>query len=239
MSALRVFVGYDFRATQAYRVCVRSLLAHASVPVDVQPLVLPHLQACGYYRRPMRCDVRGNLWDDISGAPMSTEFAISRFLVPKLADFRGWAAFCDADFLYRADVAALFAFADDRYAVRVVKHNHVPAASVKMGAVAQTRYQRKNWSSLMLFNCAHPAHAGLHGLVNAWPGRDLHAFKWLDDELIGELPETWNWLPGISAAHQDPCAVHFTDGTPDLCGYETAAYADEWWSHTATEDLAA
>ncbi len=239
MSPLRIFVGYDSRGVQAYRVCVRSLHRTARAELEIRPLVLAHLQAEGHYTRPHRQDCRGNLWDEISGAPMSTEFALSRFLVPRLAARRGWALFCDNDFLFRADVQQLFALADDRYAVMVVKHNHVPANVVKMGATAQTRYARKNWSSLMLFNCAHKAHDGLAALVNSKPGRDLHAFCWLKDEEIGELPAAWNWLAGQQPLETEPLAVHFTDGTPDLCGYENVTFSTEWRAHCWQSDRAA
>jgi hypothetical protein len=158
---------------------------------------------------------------------MATEFAITRFLVPQLAR-ADWAIFCDGDFLWRDDVARLAALADPRFAVMVVPHDYTPTEAVKMDGQIQTSYARKNWSSLMLWNCRHPAHAALPGLVNRWAGRRLHGFEWLDDREIGTLPEAWNWLEGHSRPAIDPRAVHFTRGTPDMAGYAGVDYADEW-----------
>jgi len=219
--ALKVFVGFDGRELAAYQVCVESLRRHASVPLEIRPLILEHLRWQGLYQRAH--EVRdGVLWDVISDAPMSTEFALTRFLVPALADWKGWALFCDCDFLFRGDVAQLFALADPAYAVQVVQHNHRPAEGVKMDGKPQLAYERKNWSSLMLWNCAHPHHAGQQDRVNRWRGLMLHQFQWLRDEQIGALPEEWNWLE--RRIH----AVHFTRGTPDMPGYEAAEFSQEW-----------
>ena len=225
---LKVFVGWDPREVAAYQVCVRSLAAQSSVALDIEPLVLGHLQALGLYRRPT-ARRGGRLWDLISDAPMSTEFALTRFLVPHLAGRGGWALFCDADFLWRADVAELLELADPRTAVQVVKHDHRPRETSKMDGQAQVPYARKNWSSLVLWNCCHPAHAALTlGEINGVPGRHLHAFHWLEDALIGALPEHWNWLEGWSSPALEPKAVHYTRGTPDMAGHAGAPFAGEW-----------
>ena len=123
-----------------------------------------------------------------------------------------------------------------------VKHAYDHVAGIKMDNQIQLAYPRKNWSSLVLWNCRHPAHAPLPDLVNTWTGRRLHAFGWLEDELIGSLPEAWNWLEGHSSPALEAKAVHFTRGTPDLPGYRDVAYASEWHrarmqvseQHTAT-----
>ncbi len=224
----KVFIGWDSREAMAYQVCLRSLLARSSLRLEVQPLLAAHLRALGLYRRPE--ERRGGLlWDKISQAPMATEFALTRFLVPHLAGHGGWALFCDADFLWRADLRSLFALADPRFAVMVVKHDYRPPETTKMDRQAQLGYACKNWSSLMLWNCAHKAHRALTlEAINAWPGLALHGFRWLDDELIGGLPEAWNWLEGWSRPEIEPKAVHFTRGTPDMTGHEGAPYAEEW-----------
>ena len=222
----QIFAGFDSRETAAYQVCVRSLQAHARATVAVEPLLEPHLRALGLYRR--RHERRdGRLWDSLSAAPMSTEFALTRFLVPQVCS-ADWAVFCDCDFLWRADVHELLALADPRYAVMVVQHDYRPEPGTKMDGQLQLQYRRKNWSSLMLWNCRHPAHEQLSGLVNTWTGRRLHAFEWLEDAQIGSLPEAWNWLEGHSPSSLEPKAVHFTRGTPDMPGYEHVPYADEW-----------
>lgn len=159
---------------------------------------------------------------------MSTEFAISRFLVPYLAG-GGWALFMDCDVLVRENLTRLFEIADPRYAVMCVKHNHQPVTTLKMDNQPQIAYPRKNWSSVMLFNCDHPANRELTvGMVNTLPGRDLHRFCWLADNDIGELDPKWNWLAGHSDPSIDPAIVHHTDGSPNMPGYEETPYADEW-----------
>jgi len=194
----------------------------------IRGLVLERLKEQGLYHRPTRQDADGRLWDEISEAPMSTEFAISRFLVPYLAN-SGWALFMDCDMMARKNMNRIFDLANRRYAVMVVKHNHQPVAGTKMDGQVQTSYPRKNWSSVCLFNCDHPANKALTPeMVNSLPGRDLHRFCWLPDELIGELPVEWNWLAGHSDPAVDPAIVHFTDGIPTMHGYENAPYADEW-----------
>jgi hypothetical protein len=165
----------------------------------------------------------------ISEAPMSTEFAISRFLVPHLAE-DGWALFVDCDVLARVNVEELFDLAaESGKAVMCVKHKHRPPPGVKMDGQAQTVYARKNWSSVMLFHVKHPANRSLTvDAINTLPGRDLHRFCWLDDSEIGELGPEWNWLVGHSSPDIDPKIVHFTDGIPSFRGYESQPYADHW-----------
>lgn len=226
--SLRIYLGWDPREAVAYAVAGQSLRRHTSRPLDIRPIRLDWLRDRGWYRRPT--EVRdGRLWDVISEAPMSTEHAIARFFVPHLQGCNGWALSADCDILARSDIAALFALADDRFALMVVQHAYVPAESVKMDGQVQTTYQRKNWSSVMLWNCAHPAHSALTlEVLNTWPGRDLHAFRWLSDDEIGALPATWNHLVGVVP---EAALVHFTLGTPDMPGYEHEPYADEWRSY--------
>lgn len=232
---MKIFIGTDDRFSTGYQVCVRSLVDHdTGDEAPIEPLMLEHLRGLGVYRRPT-VRVNGQLWDAVSGAPMSTKFACSRFFVPQLMQIEhrpGWAMFCDGDFFFRADVAELEALADPRFAVMVVKHDHVPSAAFKMTGQPQTAYARKNWSSLILWNCDHAANRQLTPrYLNETPGRDLHAFAWLPDALIGDLPLAWNWLEGISADPGDEIrAVHYTEGTPDLAGHVNAAFAGEWFS---------
>lgn len=219
---LRVFIGYDSREQKAYQVCIRSLMARASCELNIRQLALEHLREQGLYTR-IHSTRNGQMWDVISDAPMSTEFAISRFMIPHLCGYKGWAVFCDCDFLWRADIADLFALADDDCAVMVVQHHYIPKEGLKMDNKINVRYPRKNWSSLMLWNCGHPSNRSLTvDVINSLPGRELHAFQWLADDEIGALPFEWNWL------ELQPKAVHFTNGTPDMPGYENAAYADEY-----------
>lgn len=226
---LRIFIGYDPREDEAYRVCARSLRRRASLAVEIQALDLDALREQGLYTRTWHRDASGQRMDDGDGRPFSTDFAFSRFLVPALAGHAGWALFCDCDFLFRADVAALFALRDARYAVQCVQHDHRPAEPVKMDGQAQSRYARKNWSSLVLWNCAHPAHRALTVRdVSERPGAWLHGFRWLDYARIGALPEGWNWLDGWSSPDVPAQAVHFTRGGPWFPNHEPGPYTAAW-----------
>jgi len=171
-----IWIGFDPREADAFAVARYSINRHLITPIPIRGVVLSELRARGLYTRPTsRKD--GRLWDEISEAPMATEFACSRFLVPHLAG-SGWALFMDCDMLIGTDLLKLFSLADPSKAIMVVKHNHhQPPEGVKMDGQAQTRYARKNWSSVMLFNCDHPANQALTTeLVNSVPGRDLHRF---------------------------------------------------------------
>jgi hypothetical protein len=226
--ALKVFIGYDPVEDAAYAVAERSLRRRASAPVDVVPLRADRLAAAGLLRRPT--DARGGLYDLHSGAAMATEFAISRFLVPILAQ-TGWALFVDCDVVFLADVGELFAMADPNVAVQVVQHDHAPTATHKMAGRTQTRYPRKNWSSVVLWNVDHPANRRLSlDAVNHWPGRDLHAFGWLHDSEIGALPAAWNWLVNERAMPKVPKIAHFTNGGPWLPQWPGADHDDIWLS---------
>jgi len=230
---LRIYIGWDPRETAAYAVCEHSMRSCATQPVEVRPITLSELRAANLYERPT--EIRdGRLWDVISEAPMSTEFAISRFFVPLLAanngQAGGWALFCDCDFLWLGDVSELFADLDPHRALYCVQHEHRPTDTIKMDGQAQLNYARKNWSSLMLFNLDHPAHAALTpALLNRVPGRDLHRFCWLENEQIGALSHDWNWLEGSSPPRNTPPrAIHFTRGGPWMSGWQDVAFADLW-----------
>ena len=224
-----IWIGFDERPaeTEGFAVALRSIRRRLSKPVKLKGLVLSQLKSRGLYSRPT--EVRdGRLWDVISQAPMATEFAISRFLVPHLQQ-RGLAVFADADVMARADLMELLACADKTKACMVVKHNHQPSSTVKMDGQIQTAYARKNWSSVVLWNCDHPKTRKLTpDVINRERGLWLHQFTWLDDNDIGELDPRWNHLVG--EVPHDPSAklVHFTTGTPNMAGHEHDAFADEW-----------
>lgn len=228
MTSWTVWLGFDPRESAAFAVARQSIRRRTALPLPIYGLVLSDLRTRGLYTRPT--SIRdGRLWDDISDAPCSTEFSISRFLTPILAQ-RGWAVFMDCDVLCRANIRELFELADPTKAVQVVKHDYRPAATTKMDGQVQTTYPKKNWSSVVLWNCEHPANRALTvDVINTLPGRDLHRFCWLDEEEIGELPVEWNYLVGHSVC-DDPKLLHFTSGIPSMPGYETCEYADEWWA---------
>jgi hypothetical protein len=224
---LRVFMGYDAREDEAYQVAQFSIVRRSSKPVLVTPIELGQLRDSGILDRPI--DERdGRLWCPVSGAPMATEFACSRFVVP-LFQKDGWALFVDCDVLCLADIAELFALADERYAVMVVKHPDMEMRAEKMDGQVQTHYKRKNWSSVMLFNCSHPSNRRVtRELLETWPGRFLHQFRWLDDEEIGELPAEWNHLVGEQGPGHFAALLHYTLGYPLLPGCENSDHATEW-----------
>lgn len=231
-----IWIGYDPREVAAFAVARHSIRRNLSVQIPVRGIVLSDLRAMGLYWRPTerRPGVdRPVLWDVISEAPMATEFAISRFLVPHLAQ-SGWAAFLDCDMLVRCNFMRVFESLDRSKAVYCVKHHHEPEPGVKMDGQVQTRYARKNWSSVMIFNCGHPANKALTPeLVNTLPGRDLHRFCWLDDSEIGELNQSMNFLVGHTDPEVVPDVIHFTDGIPTMPGYENCDYASEWFEELA------
>lgn len=226
---VRAFIGFDLRMPLAYGVAVKSFKRMSTVDIEIQPLLLPHLEGEGVYTRPTE-KRDGQLFDTISGAPMSTQFAISRFLIPYLCGYEGWALFCDSDFMFREDPVNVFDFARPNLALACVHHKYdSPEEQIKMDNRKQTQYYRKNWSSLMLINCGHPSNRFLTPEnVNKETGRFLHGFSWLKDEEIGQIDEKWNWLEGHSDPKINPSAVHFTRGTPDMNGYKDVPYADEW-----------
>lgn len=228
-----VFVGWDGREAEAYDVCVYSLRRRSDpARLTVEPLKIEDLRSRGLYTRPTE-QRNGHLWDVISDAPMSTEFSLTRFLVPHLGT-HDWALYCDSDFLWLDDIAGLLALADPHFAVMVVKHDHRPAEDRKMDGRVQLRYQRKNWSSLVLWNRRHPAHRALTlDAVNARRGLDLHRFFWLEDDDIGGLPESWNWLEGHSAEAVPRHVIHFTRGGPWFNGITHIAHGDLWLAERA------
>ncbi len=215
---LKIFVGWDSREDIAYQVCVTSLKRHASEPLEIVPLKQKDLREQELYFRKK---------DPLA----STEFTYTRFLVPKLMDYKGWALFVDCDFLFTADIADLFSLADDRYAVMCVKHDYRPTETVKMDGAVQTVYPRKNWSSMVLWNCGHSANRVVTPeTVNNQTSAFLHRFQWLSDDLIGEVSESWNWLEGWCRKPENgaPKGIHFTRGGPWFDNWQHVQFADLW-----------
>lgn len=220
---MRVYIGYDQSEVAAYQAACKSFYTLSDLKHE--PLDADSLRAKGLLTRSV--DHRGQMYDLPSNAPCSTEFAISRFLVPILCQ-SGWALFVDCDVIFLTDPADMLFEADPSKAVMVVKHDH-EGAGVKMGGMIQTAYARKNWSSVMLFNCDHPANRRLSLRdVNERPGRDLHGFYWLHDSEIGELRSEWNWLVNVQDKPALPRIAHFTLGGPWIDGWSSAEHDDLW-----------
>jgi lipopolysaccharide biosynthesis glycosyltransferase len=224
---MKVYLGYDSHEPTAYEVAVSSLVRRASATVSVTPLDIRRLESWGLLRRPT--DLRGQRYDLPSNAPASTEFAISRFLVPMLAQ-TGWALFADSDVVFLDDVAELFGLADPQYAVMCVQHAPQAGALRKMDGQIQLPYPRKNWSSVVLWNCDHPANRRLSLVdVQERRGFDLHQFYWLADSEIGALPAQWNWLVNVEPMPTQPKLAHFTLGGPFTPGWEGADHDSLWF----------
>ena len=224
---LRLFVGFDSKEPIAFHVFAHSLLRRASGPIAIVPLVQDSLRKAGTYTRER-------------GPTESTEFSITRFLVPALCGFQGHAIFADCDMLARVDICTIL---DEivggprecpPWAVMVCKHYYVPRTATKFLGQQQTAYPRKNWSSLVIFNNER-CRMLTPNYVNAATGLELHRFLWLKDEEIGSLPLAWNYL--VDEDGQDPNIapkiLHFTNGGPWFKAYVGCSYADEWRAELA------
>ncbi|KAJ9678394.1 hypothetical protein PVL29_020543 [Vitis rotundifolia] len=217
----KIFVGYDPREDLAYEVCCHSLLKRSSIPIEITPIKQSDLRKSGLYWRER-------------GQTESTEFSFSRFLTPYLANYEGWAMFVDCDFLYLGDIKELRDLVDDNYAIMCVQHDYTPKEKTKMDGVVQTVYPRKNWSSMVLYNCGHPKNRVLTpDVVNSQTGAFLHRFQWLEDREIGSIPFVWNFLVGHNKAEENdpstfPKAIHYTLGGPWFEAWKDCEFGDLW-----------
>lgn len=212
---IRIFIGFDSKLPALFHVFSHSIHTRASQPVSITPLIQSQLAEV-YWRQP----------DSLA----STEFSFSRFLTPHLSNYEGWSIFADNDIIARDDIAKLWELRDDRFAVMVVKHQHQPKEDNKFLNAPQTKYEKKNWSSVILFNNAK-CRALTPSYVNSASGLELHQFKWLEnDELIGEIPAQWNHLVGYDAYDTEAKLVHYTAGGPYFNEYHDCEYSDEWFA---------
>ena len=212
---LPIFIGFDPRESAAYHVCCQSIIEHASEPVCFVPLA-------------------SNLLGGFDGQrDGSNAFIFSRFLVPWVSKWRGWALFIDGDMIIRDDVAKLFQSRDEYKAAMVVKHEYNTRHPRKyIGTPLESdnvMYARKNWSSVILWNCAHYANRKLTPkFVGEVETPYLHRFQWIPDDRLGELPPVWNWLEGEYPYCDNAKLVHHTLGVPGITHYADTDYADEW-----------
>ena len=210
---IRVFIGFDPREAVAFNVLAYSIHRRASVPVTIAPIMLS--QVSGVFSRER---------DPLQ----STDFSFSRFLTPHLSGFEGWSLFMDCDMLMLRDIAELWALRDERYAVMCVQHEHNPRETVKFLGAEQTKYGKKNWSSVMLFNNARCRRLTAE-YANSASGLELHQFRWLeDDDEIGALPPEWNHLVGYNPPNPGAALVHYTIGGPYFEEYRDCEFAEEW-----------
>jgi hypothetical protein len=209
---IRLFIGYDPREAVVYHVCVNSVIRQASQPVAVTPLALKNLS--GYVER---------------HKDGSNQFTYSRFLVPHLMGWSGWGLYIDGDMLLRTDIAELWSLRDEGKALLCVHHDYKTKLPEKYLGAKNQDYPRKNWSSVMLWNCGHPANRSLTpAFVQSATGAQLHRLTWLADELIGELPKEWNWLPDELGPNPQAKLLHWTLGAPCFDEFADAPMAEEW-----------
>lgn len=210
---IRVFVGFDPAESATFHVLSNSIRRHSSMPVSIAPVSLNNLEGIlTRDRHPLQ----------------SNDFSFSRFLVPWMCNYEGWAIFMDCDMLFRDDIAKLWAHRDDKFSVKCVHHNHVPVETEKYLGNVQTKYERKNWSSVMLFNNSK-CRVLTPEYVNSADGLDLHQFRWLKDEEIGYLPNNWNHLVGYQSYNENAKNIHWTTGGPYFNEYANCDYHQDWW----------
>jgi lipopolysaccharide biosynthesis glycosyltransferase len=210
---INIFIGYDTKETVAYHVCSNSIIRQSTQPVSIVPLAL-------------------TLLDDYTEThtDASNEFVYSRFLVPHLMDYNGWAVFIDGDMILQDDISNLWNLRDDSKAVMVVKHDYKTKMPIKYFGAKNEDYPRKNWSSVILWNCNHPAHKILSPeFIQQSTGQYLHRFGWLTDTDIGELPIEWNWLADEYGVNNNAKLIHYTLGTPCFEEFADTPMGELWY----------
>lgn len=201
-----VFIGYDPAEDQAAKMCAHSIRSRTEMDVKIVPIIRDELLAHGLCERPI----------DPNG---STQFSITRFMVPELMGFSGVAIFFDCDMLITRDIKEFFDLFDPQYAVQCCQHDYTPSSAKKMGGLPQTVYPRKNWSAVVMYNCDHPENKRLSkGIVEHAEPKFLHRFMWLKDELIGSIPLEFNFLVGEMDIPEEglPFNIHHTLGPPGV-----------------------
>jgi len=217
---LHIFIGYDQVESVAYHTLCHSIMERSSVPIAIHPV-----------KQSMFRDVYTRSRD----SKQSNEFSFTRFLVPYLMSYSGWALFMDSDMLLRADINELFELKEYDKAVQVVQHDYTPSTATKFLGATQYRYPRKNWSSVMLFNCSNFHCRRLTPeYINTASALDLHRFQWTDDDHIGSLSPDWNWLVGEYSYNSFAKIAHYTIGGPWFDEYRLTDYADEWFDMRAS-----
>jgi lipopolysaccharide biosynthesis glycosyltransferase len=212
MKPIPIFIGYDPREAIAYHVCANSIIRHSSVPVAIVPLALNNFR-----------DYTETHTDG------SNQFIYSRFLVPYLMGYSGHAIFMDGDMIVRADIAELWALKQADKDIQVVKHDYKTKMTEKYLGSKNEDYPRKNWSSVMIFNCSNfPTRKLTPEYIQKSTGAHLHRFAWTSDDRVGELPPEWNWLPDEYGENPNAKLLHYTLGTPCFHEFATTTMADEW-----------
>jgi lipopolysaccharide biosynthesis glycosyltransferase len=213
--SIKIIVGFDQREAVAYHTFCQSIIERASIPVSFMPLAINTLK--GY---------------EETHTDKSNDFIYSRFLTPYLNQYQGWAFFADGDMICQSDIKELWDLRDESKALLVVKHDYQTKAHQKYLGNINENYPRKNWSSVILWNCKHPKHKILTpDFIANQSGKYLHRFSWLDDNDIGELPKEWNWLAIEYPENRKSKLIHYTLGTPCFKDYQDSQMSDLWHSY--------
>ena len=210
----KIFIGYDKREKIAYHVLSQSIIENSSVPVSITPIKLENLKK--FYKR------RKGLKD-------STEFSISRFLTPYLSNYKGYSLFLDCDFIINGDIAKLLSIIkkDKNKALWCVKHKHSPKETKKFLGEKQLKYDKKNWSSFVIYN-NKKCKILTPKFVSRASGLYLHQFRWTKNNLIGSIPRTWNILVGYDKIPKKFNALHYTSGGPYFKEFESLESSKYW-----------
>lgn len=207
-----IFIGYDPREAIAFHVCSNSIIRHASQPVQIIPVAL-------------------NLFKDYTEVHNdgSNHFIYTRFLVPYLMHWSGHALFIDGDMIVRSDITELWEMRNPALDVQVVKHDYRTRMPIKYMGAKNEDYPRKNWSSVIIWNCnSFPNRKLTPEYVMKATGKHLHRFEWLDDSRIGELPIEWNWLPDEFGPNENAKLLHYTLGTPCFNEFANTPMNEDW-----------
>jgi lipopolysaccharide biosynthesis glycosyltransferase len=212
MEIINITVGFDQRESVAYHTFCQSIIGHSSLPVSFTPLAINTLHEYNETHK-----------------DRSNDFIYSRFLTPYLNQYQGWAIFADGDMVCQADIKELWDLKDESKALLVVKHDYQTKAHQKYLGNINENYPRKNWSSVILWNCKHPKHQILTpDFIANQTGKYLHRFSWLDDSDIGELPKEWNWLAIEYPENKKAKLIHYTLGTPCFKKYSDTEMSGIW-----------
>ena len=215
MKTFKIFIGYDPKEAVAFHVLSHSLLERSSKPISIVPINLRNLK---------------NLYSRQHDQRQSNEFSFSRFLVPYLCNYKGFGVYMDCDMLALGDISTVLNDIDETHAVSVVKHDYESKVKVKYLGNKQYSYPRKNWSSFIVWNCAHPSNNAVNSdFIADADAATLHRFLWLKDEEIGELSVKWNWLVGeYDNPTEDIKVLHWTLGGPYFDDYSNTEFSDQW-----------
>lgn len=241
-----IFVGYDEREHEVFQVCKYTLEKNSTVPIKVHKLHHKPLRDNKMLTREWKIESNGQYTDLVDGRPFSTQFTFSRFLLPELwktindPNKSPLVMFVDCDFVYLQDIGEMFKEIENykirhgaRNALYCTQHNYNPNNQVKMDGINQSRYNKKLWAAMMVFDMEHQKNEKVTcEYVNTTSGRELMQLSWVDDLTeIGHIEEKWHFIPDHSERNTNEiAAIHYTEGGPWFPNYRNCKYAHHWWT---------